>query len=293
MPSADQPRPSARPAAPRQGRPRREGPPRRGPSRGTRVISYELSIGLHLAVFLAMWGLPHAQLQDPEKVAKKEPIAIEVAFVPKPVQPVQAAPHSEVHQPQPEHAVQAPVEKPAPPKPAQRTTRHVAPPKVQQHETAHVAEKPVQEAVRPIRKPDPMAALQKRLAQSHAQEESALSHIASNPNEGTDQPAKEPARHAAPAINSEGFSDGLAERGILVKIKPNYPEEDERAFHEGVCRLRVTVTPAGQVAEVFVVHSSGYPSLDRAARAALYRWRFSPVDTPGNQWGETDFIFRI
>ncbi len=57
---------------------------------------------------------------------------------------------------------------------------------------------------------------------------------------------------------------------------PPYPETARRRGWEGKVLLKVDVSDTGRVLDVEVEESSGYDSLDAAARNAVYRWRFSP-----------------
>ncbi|MDR0245597.1 MAG: TonB family protein [Burkholderia sp.] len=58
--------------------------------------------------------------------------------------------------------------------------------------------------------------------------------------------------------------------------QPAYPGQDRRLGHEGAVTLRVTIDAQGRVAQADVDGSSGYPSLDTAARQALLAGRCEP-----------------
>lgn len=62
---------------------------------------------------------------------------------------------------------------------------------------------------------------------------------------------------------------------------PEYPPESRRRGEEGVVRLRLHITAAGQVEQAEVLASSGHPALDGAALAAARRWRFRPATQSG------------
>ena len=53
---------------------------------------------------------------------------------------------------------------------------------------------------------------------------------------------------------------------------PRYPATARRLGQEGVVELQVELSAAGAVTEVRVVRSSGWPTLDRAAVAAVRDW---------------------
>ena len=55
----------------------------------------------------------------------------------------------------------------------------------------------------------------------------------------------------------------------LRNPQPEYPERSRENGEEGTVMLRVGVSAAGRASEVTVAASSGYPRLDRAAKAAV------------------------
>jgi protein TonB len=61
------------------------------------------------------------------------------------------------------------------------------------------------------------------------------------------------------------------------QMKPVYPETARRAGIEGTSVLRFEVTTQGIVDKVIVEKSAGHEDLDRAAVAAIQRWRFEPA----------------
>ncbi len=64
-------------------------------------------------------------------------------------------------------------------------------------------------------------------------------------------------------------------------LPPTYPIEAAHDGEEGTVMLTVTVAPDGTAKQIEVSRTSGYERLDRAARAAVARWHF----TPGQQDG--------
>ena len=64
---------------------------------------------------------------------------------------------------------------------------------------------------------------------------------------------------------------------LLAGANPAYPEDLRRQGIEGAVRVRVVVGKDGSVETAGVATSSGYPSMDDAAVAAAYRYRFSPA----------------
>jgi protein TonB len=67
----------------------------------------------------------------------------------------------------------------------------------------------------------------------------------------------------------------------LANPRPDYPWLSRRRGEEGRVVLRVTVDAEGSAAVVEVAASSGHDRLDRAALAAVRRWRFAPARQGG------------
>lgn len=63
--------------------------------------------------------------------------------------------------------------------------------------------------------------------------------------------------------------------------KPVYPAMSRRYGEEGTVILRVLVKADGTAGQVEIRSSSGYPLLDKSARAAVQGWRFHPATTDG------------
>ena len=62
---------------------------------------------------------------------------------------------------------------------------------------------------------------------------------------------------------------------------PSYPGIARRRGWEGTVEFKVRVLASGEVAELVLKNSSGYKSLDDAARRAIVRWRFTPAEHYG------------
>lgn len=63
----------------------------------------------------------------------------------------------------------------------------------------------------------------------------------------------------------------------LEQLQPSYPPAAFRAREEGTVVLLVTVSAQGEPIQIDVAHSSRSRELDRAARDAVRKWRFSPA----------------
>jgi protein TonB len=64
-------------------------------------------------------------------------------------------------------------------------------------------------------------------------------------------------------------------------LPPAYPELARRRGEQGRVVVRVSVSADGMPTDASVARSSGYPSLDSAALAAVRRWRFVPATLGG------------
>jgi len=108
----------------------------------------------------------------------------------------------------------------------------------------------------------------------------------------TSAPIRQAAAPAAPApVVAPRF-----DAAYLDNPAPAYPPLSRRAREEGKVTLRVLVSAAGLAARVEIAHSSGSERLDRAAYAAVGRWRFVAA-RQGEQaieaWVNVPIIFKL
>lgn len=78
--------------------------------------------------------------------------------------------------------------------------------------------------------------------------------------------------------------------------QPQYPLIAKRRGYQGEVRLNVLVDWQGIVSEVRIKTTSGHSSLDKAALAAVRRWRFIPATIDGNpvdMWVDVPIDFRL
>ncbi|MCH8685151.1 energy transducer TonB [Pedomonas mirosovicensis] len=96
-----------------------------------------------------------------------------------------------------------------------------------------------------------------------------------------------PAVAARPAPSPVPAASGIGEimpdlSATMVSAEPpQYPRESRRRKEEGMVALMVTVGTDGRVADIEVFKSSGFHRLDRAALAAVRKWRWSPTVRDG------------
>jgi protein TonB len=86
-----------------------------------------------------------------------------------------------------------------------------------------------------------------------------------------------PAPPAPPAVESMGDISSK----MIEATPPRYPQDSRRKHEQGTVVLAVLLGVDGRVAEISVSRSSGFERLDRAALAAVQRWRWSPVRRAG------------
>lgn len=109
-------------------------------------------------------------------------------------------------------------------------------------------------------------------------------------------PAREPA--ASGGNGQQVAVAGGTSRGprVVYSAEPGYPEKARRNGWQGTARLRILISPQGQVDDVRVATSSGYAELDQAAVEAVRSWRFSPAlqnDRPVAVWVTLPVVFNL
>lgn len=78
--------------------------------------------------------------------------------------------------------------------------------------------------------------------------------------------------------------------------KPRYPQADIAAGHEGAVTMDFLVDATGAVTASKILSSSGYASMDEAARGALYRCRFRPAlrhGQPVSAWVPVKYVWTL
>lgn len=114
-------------------------------------------------------------------------------------------------------------------------------------------------------------------------------------------PVAAPRNAAGPASRSPvapppPLVEAHLDANYLSNPKPLYPGISRRQGEAGVVRLRVHVGADGQVLEVELQDSSGYPRLDQAAREAVAHWYFVPArrgDKPVASWVVVPIVFSL
>ena len=90
--------------------------------------------------------------------------------------------------------------------------------------------------------------------------------------------------------------DAVPPRPAAGNPPPAYPLIARRRGQQGRVLLRLEVAADGTASQAAVVRSSGVDALDRAARAAVARWRFQPARRGGRAVAatvEVPVVFRL
>jgi protein TonB len=108
-------------------------------------------------------------------------------------------------------------------------------------------------------------------------------------------PESDPAAHSSAASTASAVAD-TPPRAMAGNAPPQYPWAARRLGQQGQVLLRLQVLPDGSTSALAVVRSSGVASLDRAARSAVSRWRFTPASSGGRAVAatvEVPVVFRL
>ena len=79
-------------------------------------------------------------------------------------------------------------------------------------------------------------------------------------------------------------------------VEAIYPSISKRIGEWGIVFLRVLITTQGDVGEIEILTSSGYPRLDQSAVEAIKKWKFTPTMKDGkaiNEWYVQPYSFRL
>jgi bla regulator protein BlaR1 len=78
--------------------------------------------------------------------------------------------------------------------------------------------------------------------------------------------------------------------------KPEYPSADLAAGHEGTVTVDFMIDAHGAVTDSAIARSSGYASMDEAARGALVKCRFNPAlrgGKPVAEWTKVQYVWTL
>lgn len=103
----------------------------------------------------------------------------------------------------------------------------------------------------------------------------------------------------APEISKSTASEpsrSFSRASYAYSPAPEYPERARRRGWEGVVLLAVLVDREGRPERIEVSRSSGFPTLDEAARGTVGGWRFYPArqdEEPVRSWVKIPIVFRL
>jgi periplasmic protein TonB len=133
---------------------------------------------------------------------------------------------------------------------------------------------PAKPAPEPVPETEVVMATAEQTAASDAHSQSAPSlPVAAGPNSSAGTPA---GSSSTPAPQS-----GQTTPLVYLDTPHSYPPLAKQRGWEGTVSLEVLIGRQGQVKEVKLRQSSGYPILDRAALKQVRRWRFQPASVDG------------
>ncbi|MEE2023089.1 energy transducer TonB [Alkalimonas mucilaginosa] len=99
------------------------------------------------------------------------------------------------------------------------------------------------------------------------------------------EPVAQPQEPAPPA--SAPVTAPRADASHLNNPAPAYPMLSRRLREQGTVLLELLIEADGQISELAVLQSSGFPRLDQAALEAVKQWRFEPA-----RQGDTAIAYR-
>lgn len=231
--------------------------------RSERWLTLTLALVLHAAVLVPLALRPSAPTLVPPRPL---PVTIEFAAAPAEATPAEAIP-SKITPPEPTPAESSPDEPPpAVELPVDEQALIPPPQPTRVHETAQV------------KTPKPVKPIAKKPATPR--QPAAPAPQSAPVNTAATAPAATPAATAPVTPPS-------ASAAYLRNPPPAYPDVAINRGWEGTVLLNVQVRPDGKVQTIRLQRSSGYPTLDDAAREAVQHWSFVPArrgDQPESGW---------
>lgn len=147
--------------------------------------------------------------------------------------------------------------------------------------------KPAEPAPEPEPVSEPLPVKDGRLASAPKQlpEQPASDPVVKEHAEPPPEPIAQPQEPAPPA--SAPVTAPRADASHLNNPAPSYPMLSRRLREEGTVLLELLIEADGQISELAVLQSSGFPRLDQAALEAVKQWRFEPA-----RQGDTAIAYR-
>ncbi|MEE2000818.1 energy transducer TonB [Alkalimonas sp. MEB108] len=142
--------------------------------------------------------------------------------------------------------------------------------------------KPTEPAPKPDHVPEPLPVKDGRLASApkplpeYTEPEPVVKELVEQPPEPVAQP-QEPAPPTSAPVTAP-----RADASHLNNPAPAYPMVSRRLREQGTVLLELLIEADGQISELAVLQSSGFPRLDQAALEAVKQWRFEPARQGGS-----------
>jgi TonB family protein len=92
-------------------------------------------------------------------------------------------------------------------------------------------------------------------------------------------------------VFAQSGAKNSAERRLITRVAPEYPDALRKNFIGGAVRVEVTVSPNGSVENAQVL--GGNPILSQAALKAIKQWKYAPAGTSDKLVVRVDFDPRV
>jgi protein TonB len=162
----------------------------------------------------------------------------------------------------------------------------IVPPKPLPMETPRVTREPVKPVAKPLAEPRPL----REPILIAAPETPPSPAAAVVPEQRAAPPVEIP--RAPPAPVAAPVTPPRSDAAYLNNPRPAYPLAARRRGDQGTVLIRVLVTADGVATSVGLEKTSGHPSLDEAALAAVKSWRFIPA-RQGGQAIESPYVVPV
>jgi TonB family protein len=111
---------------------------------------------------------------------------------------------------------------------------------------------------------------------------SSIANIRARPGTPAPRAPEAPSTFTGKTVEASSKPSSVTKEPELVKrVAPDYPDDAARKGIEGAVDLAFTVSPEGDVSDVTVVHCEPSGIFNRAAVAAVRRWKYQPRTVNG------------
>jgi protein TonB len=162
------------------------------------------------------------------------------------------------------------------------TTPKVAPNKPKVKTKKHPVAKKIKKKPKHFPKPKPKKAIKEVIQKPEKDRSKAIPEKTVDMPKSPDLPEQTQRESVSKETDTEGetlsVKQTIREARPLYRSNPppKYPAVARRRGFQGNVLLEVLVGPVGNVIELHVLSSSGYPILDRAAKSSVKNWTFVP-----------------